>query len=451
MFRFCFLILILIFEIGFNAGIGNRKTYNEHRLIIARPDEDLSKEALHYHIKNESPECDILRSPKIHTQPSQILCPNEIITSELSKKLRSLNIDHEVWDGMSDRSANDERTYRSVTDFEHYPRYHEIKEYVQKIADEYPDFVDMSVKGKTKEDRDIIVLKLGNSSDGNDTRAIWFDAGIHAREWVSPTSGLYTINQIVQNHVKAKNGQPHDEDVVAVNWIIMPLLNPDGYEYSHTHDRMWRKNRTPNSRGSDCYGVDLMRNFDTTGFGIGASSDPCSNTYKGSGRNSEIETRIAFKEILDNAYNIRVSLSLHSIGESWLTSFGYRNKPPVDNEKLLKWGNDAKNAIKSLYGTEYEVGSAGATLYLAGGAIDDFSKDVGKIPYVATVELSGTNGDGYGFMMPAKYIRKIGEEMWEGMKVCAKYARNEPLGPSKTSDEEEIMTNRWLAERSIET
>ena len=69
--------------------------------------------------------------------------------------------------------------------------------------------------------------------------------------------------------------------------------------------------------GSDCYGVDLMRNFDTSGFGVGASSDPCSNTYKGSDRNSEIETRIAFKEILDNAYNIRVSLSLHSIGNEF--------------------------------------------------------------------------------------------------------------------------------------
>ena len=33
-------------------------------------------------------------------------------------------------------------------------------------------------------------------------------------------------------------------------------------------------------------------------------------------------------------------------------------------------------------------------MLLLGGAIDDFSKDVGKIPYVATVELSGTNGDG---------------------------------------------------------
>ena len=34
-------------------------------------------------------------------------------------------------------------------------------------------------------------------------------------------------------------------------------------------------------------------------------------------------------------------------------------------------------------------------LIFLGGAIDDFSKDVAKVPYVATVELSGTNGDGY--------------------------------------------------------
>ena len=33
--------------------------------------------------------------------------------------------------------------------------------------------------------------------------------------------------------------------------------------------------------------------------------------------------------------------------------------------------------------------------WFVGGAIDDFSKSKAKIPYVATVELSGTNGDGY--------------------------------------------------------
>ena len=53
-------------------------------------------------------------------------------------------------------------------------------------------------------------------------------------------------------------------------------------------------------------------------------------------------------------------------GQSWLTSWGYRTDPPVDNAELLQWGNEAADAIKSLYGTKYDVGSAGSTLYLAG-------------------------------------------------------------------------------------
>ena len=59
-----------------------------------------------------------------------------------------------------------------------------------------------------------------------------------------------------------------------------------------------------------------MRNFNTSGFGIGASSDSCTDTFKGPYKNSEPETRVAYQEILDNARNIRVSLSLHSIGKA---------------------------------------------------------------------------------------------------------------------------------------
>ena len=57
-----------------------------------------------------------------------------------------------------------------------------------------------------------------------------------------------------------------------------------------------------------------MRNFDVAGFGIGASTDPCRDTYQGLARNSEPETAAASRAILRHAYNIRVSLSLHSIG-----------------------------------------------------------------------------------------------------------------------------------------
>ena len=45
--------------------------------------------------------------------------------------------------------------------------------------------------------------------------------------------------------------------------------------------RMWRKNRSPPPQGSSCYGVDLNRNWDVIGFGLGVvSANPCSETYK---------------------------------------------------------------------------------------------------------------------------------------------------------------------------
>lgn len=48
---------------------------------------------------------------------------------------------------------------------------------------------------------------------------------------------------------------------------------------------MWRKNRN-HYEGSRCYGVDLNRNFDNHFGEIGASSNPCLETYRGMNRNS---------------------------------------------------------------------------------------------------------------------------------------------------------------------
>lgn len=39
------------------------------------------------------------------------------------------------------------------------------------------------------------------------------------------------------------------------DFYIMPVLNPDGYEHSHTHDRMWRKTRSRMPDHSDDYYV----------------------------------------------------------------------------------------------------------------------------------------------------------------------------------------------------
>jgi murein tripeptide amidase MpaA len=73
----------------------------------------------------------------------------------------------------------------------------------------------------------MIVLKISSGGGGN-RPVVLVDGGIHAREWVAPAMALYIIQQLVENN--AANSALTD----AVDWYILPVLNPDGYEYSHT-------------------------------------------------------------------------------------------------------------------------------------------------------------------------------------------------------------------------
>lgn len=79
--------------------------------------------------------------------------------------------------------------------------------------------------GTTYGGRAIPLIKI--SSGGSNKPAILVDAGIHAREWIAPPVALYIINQLVEN--------PDNAALFAnVDWYIIPILNPDGYSYTHT-------------------------------------------------------------------------------------------------------------------------------------------------------------------------------------------------------------------------
>ena len=59
---------------------------------------------------------------------------------------------------------------------------------------------------------------------------------------------------------------------------IIPILNPDGFEYSRERDRAWRKNRSKNFQMLPfCKGVDVNRNFDVAFGTVGVDKmNPCS-------------------------------------------------------------------------------------------------------------------------------------------------------------------------------
>jgi murein tripeptide amidase MpaA len=57
---------------------------------------------------------------------------------------------------------------------------------------------------------------------------ICVDPGIHAREWISPATATFFVRELLTK-------QKANADVLAAfKWVILPVLNPDGYEYSHT-------------------------------------------------------------------------------------------------------------------------------------------------------------------------------------------------------------------------
>lgn len=54
------------------------------------------------------------------------------------------------------------------------------------------------------------------------------NSGIHAREWIANAVATYMIRELVENYEQNK------DLVDNLNFHILPLANPDGYEYSRS-------------------------------------------------------------------------------------------------------------------------------------------------------------------------------------------------------------------------
>merc|ERR1712241_1631412 len=116
----------------------------------------------------------------------------------------------------------------------------------------------------------------------------------------------------------------------------MGVANPDGYEYTFTDDRLWRKTRSPQGI---CYGVDPNRNFAYHWGELGVSTNPCSDTFCGDRAFSEVE--------------------------------------PDNVEEHIELGDAAVEAIFNTHGIVF-VNENSASLYPASGDANDwYTHDVG--------------------------------------------------------------------------
>ncbi|KAM6137056.1 carboxypeptidase A2 [Pterocles gutturalis] len=284
------------------------------------------------------------------------------------------------------------------------------------LASEYSSIVRKLQIGESYEKRPLYVLKF--STGGSDRPAIWLDAGIHSREWVTQASAIWIAKKIASDY-----GQ--DPSVTSLlnkmDIFLLTVANPDGYVFTHTTNRMWRKTRSKN-QGSLCVGVDPNRNWDAGFGGPGASNNPCSDSYHGPSANSEVEVK-SIVNFIKNHGNIQAFLTLHSYSQLLMYPYGYKCTQPADHAELDALGRAAASCIQSLYGTTFTVGSICTTIYQASGGSIDWSYDYG-IKYSFAFELRDTGR--YGFLLPANQIIPTAEETWLGLKKIMEHVRDHP-------------------------
>ncbi|XP_041031842.1 carboxypeptidase B-like isoform X4 [Carcharodon carcharias] len=312
-----------------------------------------------------------------------------------------------------DRNKTDSTGY----DYEKYHRWDEIESWIAKITIENPKLVSRFKIGHSYERRSIYLLRVGKRT-GFMKPAIFLDCGIHAREWISPAFCQWFVKEAVRNY----GSDPAMTTLLnKLDFLVVPVINVDGYVYSWARDRFWRKTRSRNP-GSRCVGTDPNRNFDAKWCSIGASRDPCDDIYCGSHAESEKEVK-AVAGFIRQYCCIKAYLTIHSYSQMCLFPYSYTYSLTPNYKELNTMASDAVKALSSLHGTQYEYGPAAIIIYPSAGGSDDWAYDLG-IKYSFTFELRDTGT--YGFLLPESQIRPTCEETMLAINYIATYVLNHP-------------------------
>ncbi len=332
------------------------------------------------------------------------------VTPEQLDRLRALGIEHEVLiaDIQAEIDAERARIAASVgadqTWYEEYKTYDEHKLYAQDVAAASGGVANFEIVGPSLEGREIYALRIDDPAGAPDRPVFLIIGGQHAREWVSPMTTMWVAETLAGSDPRAVALRQRFE------FVIVPIMNPDGYQYTWDEERLWRKNRRDNGDGT--FGVDLNRNWSHEWGGPGASSMGGSETYRGAGPFSEPELQSYTSYVAPYLDRAAVFLDIHSYGQLILSPWSYTEDLPPDIDEYNRLGAVMEDAIASVHGSDYTAGAGGSTLYLAAGASKDWGYVAGGA-WAWTLELRPIGSP--GFQLPPDGVIPTAEEITEAV------------------------------------
>jgi murein tripeptide amidase MpaA len=271
-----------------------------------------------------------------------------------------------------------------------------LENQIRAVADEHPEIAELHTIGQSHQGRDILAIRVtAGVSDVplGERPAVLYQGTTHAREWISTE-----VTRRLMLHFLDGASDPAVQDILATTelWFV-PVVNPDGYQYTFDVERLWRKNLNDNDGngvidGND--GVDLNRNYpDHWNYDEeGSSSQFTSETYRGSAPASEPET-VADMALFDMA-DLRFAVSYHSFGNLLLYAQGWQTQTPSADDPIYValTGTDDDPAVEG-----YDPGP-GADLYITNGEFTDWSHGTRDV-LAWTPELA-EGCEGCGFVFP---------------------------------------------------
>ena len=217
--------------------------------------------------------------------------------------------------------------------------YDEMKSDIDKLAAHYPQSVSVNNLGKTKDNRDIYELIIGNKEAQNH---ILLFASIHAREYSTTAILMRQTGEFIEGIDSGGQYKGISYKDLSSNTAIhiLPMVNPDGVTLSQlginavnkpenkdllyqiaAMDKAKDLNKYFRRWKSNINGIDLNRNFDA----LWESYDdrvhhPSSDKYKGGAKEDQIESSILVS--LTKKYKFKNTIAYHEQGEVIYWYFG---------------------------------------------------------------------------------------------------------------------------------
>lgn len=288
--------------------------------------------------------------------------------------------------------------------FEEFRDYAELNTFYDDLVANNPGVISRQTIGQSIQGRDIEAFTIGGAGDTDSRPSLIFNGTAHAREWISPMTVTYIMRELVE-------GYGNDPRITAlldsVTFRIAPIMNPDGYLYTWSNERFWRKNRRNNGNGT--WGVDWNRNFDANWSAPGASGDPSDDTYYGTAPFSEPETQ-AIRDFILGVPNAALHIDYHAFSQLILWPWGNTSSPLPQPDRGIheSLGTAYADTIQSVSGEVYQPIQS-FDLYQTSGTSSDWAYGSAGVVALA-LELRPSSGGTDGFDPSPTLILPCAEE-----------------------------------------